>query len=205
MTTEPESKPLPPVYFTLRSQPQNGKPVADIELRYADTVYTAELWAGKTDGGKRTLGGTAQPAEGRQNLELLFADAEREELAPPAEDGEDEYQNRPGQVLLFFNDRGAELSGYFTVPETGEQLRPSVFMKGARWGTGDLQTEEQYRAALAERTAAASNTLAALRDTDRAEGEEALRDAEAEGEAPHAPAKARQRRERGPRPGDSIE
>ncbi|MGO9545728.1 MAG: hypothetical protein ACLPPF_13160 [Rhodomicrobium sp.] len=204
MTTAPESKSKPPVYLTLRNQPEKGKPVADIELRYEGAVYEAELRAGKTKSGKRTLWGTAQPAEGRQRLELLFADAEREELAQVPEDSNAEYQNRPGQVLLFFNERGAELSGYFTVPETGEQLRPSVFMEGASYGTGPLQTEEQYRAALAERTAAASNAMAALGDTDQAEGDEALRDAEAEGEAPDAPPKARQRRDRGARP-DSIE
>ena len=90
------------------------------------------------------------PAGGRQKLELLFADAEREELAVLPEAVNGEYQNRPGQVLLFFNDRGAELSGYFTVPESGEQLRPSVFMDG-RYGTGPLQTEGEYRAALADR------------------------------------------------------
>ena len=61
-------------------------------------------------------------------------------------------QNCPGQVLLFFNNRGAELSGYFTVPESGEQLRPSVFMDG-RYGSGPLQTEGEYRAALADRQA----------------------------------------------------
>jgi hypothetical protein len=204
MTTEPESKPLPPVYLTLRNPPEKGKPVADIELRYEGAVYEAELRAGKTKSGKRTLWGTAQPAEGRQRLELLFADAEREQLPPP-EDSNGDYQNRPGQVLLFFNDRGAELSGYFTVPETGEQLRPSVFMEGASYGTGPLQTEEQYRAALAERQAAVPAAMAALQDADRAEGDEALRDTEAEGEAPHTPPKARQRRERGSRPEDSIE
>jgi hypothetical protein len=172
MTTSPDTRSLPPVYFTLRSQPEKGKPVADIELRHGGAVYAAELWAGNSKG-KRTLGGTAKPADGRKRLELVFADAEREQVTVSG-DGTGEFQNRPGQVLLFFNDKGADLSGYFTVPETGEQLRASVFMEGPSYGTGKLQTEAEYRAALAAR-------------------------ASIEGEAPAEPANDPTRAERGPR------
>ena len=180
MTTEPEAKSRPPVYFTLRNQPPKDAPVADIELRHEGTVYQAELRAGRTkDRSKRTLWGTALPVDGRKRLELMFAGTEREELATSAGGGDGEYESRPGQVLLFFNTRGAELSGYFTVPETGEQLRPSVFMKGPSHGTGPLQTEAQYRAALAEREAG---------------GDE---------EFPDAPGNGQRRHDKIPRPEDS--
>jgi len=153
MTTAPETESLPPVYLTLRTPAEKGKPVADIELRHGGVVYAGELRTGKTrEEGKKTLWGTALPADGRKRLHLLFAEAEKEELAQPVQDdGNGDSQNRPGRVLLFYNDRGADLSGYFIVPETGEQLRPSVFMKGPSYGTGPLQTEAEYRAALGER------------------------------------------------------
>jgi hypothetical protein len=180
MTTASNSESLPPVYLELYSSPPKGKPVAKIKLRHGGMDYEGELWVGKTKDGKRTLGGTARPADGRKRLDLLFADAEREELAaPPAADGVEEYKSRPGAVLLFYNDRGADLSGYFTVPDTGEQLRPSVFMKGSSYGTGPLQTEAEYRAALAERAAP-------------------------EEEAPGAPTQSGKRRDKVPHP-DSLE
>ena len=141
MTVAP--KPLPPVYVTIRDDARPGRPVADIEIRYGERVFQAALFAGRSEGGKDYLRGTARPAGFEDRLEQVFSASQKEAGEPSPDTAAPEAESsgfspKPAQVWLFYNKPGERpasdgkgspaLSGYWGVNDTGERLRVSVWM-----------------------------------------------------------------------------